>query len=75
MSSSRRVLRMPGVQGITGIARSTLYKAIKEGRFPPSISLGPRSVGWLESDVQAWLDTRIELSKSPSRNLWGGRND
>lgn len=55
---------MPGVRAITGMARSTLYKAMKDGQFPPSISLGPRSVGWLESDVQDWLTARIALSRT-----------
>lgn len=64
MSNSRKVLRLPSVQGITGMARSTLYKAIKDGHFPRSISLGPRSVGWLESDIQDWLEARIAQSRS-----------
>jgi prophage regulatory protein len=73
MSSSRKVLRLPGVQGITGLGRSTLYKAIKEGAFPPSIALGKRAVGWLESDVQEWLDSRIALPRSSAvqrRSPW-----
>lgn len=66
MSSSHRVLRLPSVTGITGMARSTLYKAVKDGSFPAAISLGPRCVGWLESDVQAWLTRRIEATRSAS---------
>jgi prophage regulatory protein len=71
MSTLPKVLRMPSVQGITGMARSTLYKAMKDGQFPLPISLGARSVGWLESDVQAWFDARIQKSRATSA---GGQN-
>ncbi len=65
---------MPAVCNVTGMARSSLYKAIKDGQFPSAISLGCRSVGWLESDVQAWLDTRIALSRTCTHNVSGGRH-
>ncbi|WP_211467326.1 helix-turn-helix transcriptional regulator [Collimonas silvisoli] len=74
MSSSHKILRLGRVREITGIGRSSLYKAMKNGEFPASVSLGPRAVGWLESDIQAWLDGRIKLSKTPSPILRGGRN-
>ncbi|MFM0161339.1 helix-turn-helix transcriptional regulator [Paraburkholderia sediminicola] len=41
----------------TGLSRSEIYRRIKNGSFVKPISLGPRSVGWLESDVSAWLDS------------------
>ena len=64
MINQQRILRWPSVQSITGMARSTLYKAMKDGEFPRPISIGSRSVGWLESDVRAWLDRRIALSRT-----------
>ena len=56
------ILRLPTVQNRTGLSRSTIYFQISEGRFPKPISLGIRAVGWLESDVDAWLAGRIEES-------------
>jgi prophage regulatory protein len=44
----------------TGLARSTIYKYIKEGLFPKPISLGSRSVGWIQSEVEEWILVRIK---------------
>lgn len=68
MTGSRRVLRLPTVLDITGLARSTLYKAMKDGKFPAAISLGDRAVGWLESDVLAWLDSRVAMSREAAND-------
>ncbi|EKT4567913.1 AlpA family transcriptional regulator [Pseudomonas sp. BO3-4] len=54
-----RILRMKTVIEITGLARSTVYKYVAEGIFPKPISLGGRSVGWLESEVHSWIRSRL----------------
>jgi prophage regulatory protein len=48
-----RILRGPVVDSSTGDGRSTRYDRISKGLFPKPIKLGPRSVGWLESEVEA----------------------
>lgn len=58
INSRRRVLRRPEVEERTGLARSTIYKLIGEGEFPEPIRLAARSVGWVEQEVDAWLDSR-----------------
>ena len=58
------ILRRPQVQQRTGLSRSTLYQYIKDGEFPNSITLGPRSVGWLESDISDWIAERVKISRS-----------
>lgn len=65
-ATSKRILRMPAVQVRIGLSRSTIYEAINKGEFPPSISLGARAVGWLESDIDAWLESRVLASKTVS---------
>jgi prophage regulatory protein len=54
------ILRLPLVKNKTGLSRSTIYLYIQEGTFPKPINLGPRSVGWLESEVDEWVLRRIE---------------
>lgn len=63
------ILRRPQVQQRTGLSRSTLYQYIKDGEFPKSIALGPRSVGWLESDISDWIAARIKISRSGGDRL------
>ena len=55
-----KILRLKQVMAITGLARSTLYKYMVTEGFPPQIKLGARAVGWLESEVQTWLQSRME---------------
>ena len=43
----------------TGFSRSQLLEMIADGRFPRPLRLGPRSVGWLESEILAWQLERI----------------
>jgi prophage regulatory protein len=56
------ILRRTQVQARTGISRSGIYQKMADGVFPKSISLGPRAVGWLESSIDGWIQTRVELS-------------
>lgn len=55
-----RITRLPEVKALTGLSRSTIYQRITDGTFPAQINLGSRAVGWLASDIQNWIDSRIE---------------
>jgi len=57
------ILRLPAVKASTGLSRSTIYLRIAEGTFPKPVSLGGRAVGWLEAEIQDWLQRRIEASR------------
>ncbi len=60
MATGHQVLRLPQVIARTGLARSTLYLRVEEGRFPTPISLGRRSIGWIEAEIDEWLNQRID---------------
>tara|TARA_R100001143_G_C3360729_1_gene135375 strand:- start:3683 stop:3904 length:222 start_codon:yes stop_codon:yes gene_type:complete len=57
------ILRLPDVKSRTGLSRSTIYLRVNEGSFPKPISLGGRAVGWIESEVQDWVNKQIEQSR------------
>jgi prophage regulatory protein len=57
------ILRLPDVCKVTGLARSTVYRDTARGSFPRPVQLGPGSVGWLESEVQAWIDSRPRAAR------------
>ena len=61
------ILRLPAVKARTGLSRSTIYLRISEGNFPKPISLGGRAVGWVESDIQAWLQQQIDATRKNER--------
>ena len=64
MTSINSILRRKQVESRTGLSRSTIYLRIKEGSFPKPISLGARAVGWLESEIEEWLDNQIKQSRN-----------
>ena len=51
-----RIERKPAVLSRTGMSHATLYRRISEGLFPPGVTLGNRSVGWLAHEVDAMLN-------------------
>jgi prophage regulatory protein len=57
------VLRLPLVKARTGLSRSTIYVRIAGGSFPRPLNLGDRAVGWLESEIESWLTSRVEASR------------
>ncbi len=62
-NKQENILRLPEVIKRTGIPRSSIYSAIKEGQFPAPIQLGARRIGFLESEIEAWLEECIKLSR------------
>lgn len=51
-----RIIRRPEVKRMVGLCDSTIYLRMSQGTFPKSVPLGGRLVGWLESDIQKWID-------------------
>lgn len=54
-----KFLKLQNVMSITGLSRSSIYLAIAEGRFPKQINLGARSIAFLESEVQEWMEACV----------------
>lgn len=52
------LLRRDEVLKRVGISETTLYRWMKEGRFPQPVQLGPRAVAWPESDLREWQEGR-----------------
>ncbi len=58
------ILRLPEVKARTGLSRSTIYLKVSEESFPAPVSLGgKRAVGWIETEVQGWIEQQIKLSR------------
>lgn len=57
---TQTVLRLPGVQERTGLSRASIYQKIKRGQFPRQIKLGARAAGWIEEEVDQWIESRIQ---------------
>lgn len=56
--TSMRLLRIPEVCRQTGLGKSSIYAMIQSGMFPAPKRLGARAVAWLQSEVDAWIQSR-----------------
>ncbi|AHK20253.1 AlpA family protein [Yersinia ruckeri] len=55
-------VNMAFITRLLGVSDKWIYRLIKDGAFPKPIKLG-RSSRWLQSEVEAWLQERINLSR------------
>ena len=55
MREPDRIIRLKTVLSRTGLSRSTIYRKIAEGTFPPQIRISVNGSGWHESDINRWI--------------------
>ena len=57
-SKPKRFLKMDEVCKRVGLSRSHINKMIELGEFPVGFHVSPRRIGFLESHIDRWIDTR-----------------
>ena len=57
------MLRLPEVMKKTGLGRSQVYKLVQQNQFENQIRLGSSAVAWLESEIETWIEKKIEASR------------
>ncbi len=60
--TDERFLREPEVHRVTGLSRTTRWRLEQSGRFPRKRKLSDNAVGWLASEIEAWMAERVEAS-------------
>lgn len=65
--NGQTILRLREILRRLSISRSAFYVLVKTGHFARPIQLGARSVGWLESDLIAYLEARIKASRQDKK--------
>ncbi|MEQ1965171.1 AlpA family transcriptional regulator [Xenorhabdus khoisanae] len=63
-TSKESLIRLPEVQRRTGYSKAWIYRLIKEDKFPKQVKIGPRSVAFIESEIDGWVDQRIAESRA-----------
>jgi prophage regulatory protein len=69
---TKRILRIRETESRVGLKKSAIYDLITKGEFPEPVPLGLRAHGWLESELEAWIDERAQ-QRRPSR--WAGNRE
>ena len=64
--NSSAIVRRPQVQARTGLPKSSIYALMAKGAFPKPIKIGARAVGWLDSDIDAWIEAQVSASRRES---------
>jgi Predicted transcriptional regulator len=67
---TKQVSRLIGLKDViarTSMSKTTIYELIKEGRFPSQVKLGCRSVAWVESEIDSFIEGVI----SNRQSAWG----
>ena len=52
-----RLLRLPEVMARLGIARSSVWRMVAEGKLPKPVKLAPRTTVWRNSEISAFIDS------------------
>lgn len=56
------ILRRPVVEQATGLTTSALYRLVSLGDFPKPVQITQGTVGWKQSDIRRWIESRPEVS-------------
>ncbi len=54
-----RFIKLPKVEATTSLKKPTIYRMIKEGKFPRPVKLNKRSVAWVECEVLDWQEKKM----------------
>ena len=56
-----KLLKAKQVAEYVNVSKSQIYKLVQQGRLPKPIKLGERGSAWLVSEIDAWLQSRVDL--------------
>ncbi|MDR1463593.1 MAG: AlpA family transcriptional regulator [Azoarcus sp.] len=76
IKSAPVILRRKQVEARIGLSRGTIYAKLKfnpkrpgdfDPDFPKPINIGAKAVGWIEDEVNDWLNAQIQKSRNPAQ--------
>ena len=75
MRQPDRIVRLKTVLARTGLSRSTIYRKIAEGTFPPRFKISVNGAGWRESDINRWVADPVAWRPVNDNGDAGGKAD
>jgi prophage regulatory protein len=55
---TERLIRFPELKTICGLSRSTVWRLESEGKFPRSIRISKRALGWSLMEILQWIESK-----------------
>ena len=69
MSNSEKIIRLKTVLARTGLSRSTMYRKIADGTFPPQVRISIHGAGWHESELNRWIANPVAYRPGESATV------
>ena len=57
----KKVLKLWEVAELLNVSKAQVYNLVKQGSLPKQIKIGKRGSAWLVSEIDAWLQSRVDL--------------
>ena len=67
--------KLPTVIAKTTLSEPTIYRLMKQGRFPKPIKIGQRAVAWKSSDVETFITSRMRSDVGNTEAFYSVKND
>ncbi len=60
-------IKLKEVQRRSSLSKTTIYEMMKTGSFPKNIPITIKSVVWIESEIENWMQNRVSASRTPNK--------
>jgi prophage regulatory protein len=64
----KKIYKASEVAEYVNVSKSQIYKLVQQGRLPKPIKLGERGSGWLITEIDAWLQSRVDARDEEADN-------
>ena len=76
-NKNNKLIKISEVIEKTSLSRSTIYRLLNLGDFPRQVKLSSRSIGWVEEEIQEWINEksmqRFDTKSINSKKNFGGK--
>ena len=55
----KKIVKINAVKQQTHLSVASIYRLAKQGDFPKQMKLGVRASGWLQSEIDDWIQSRL----------------
>ncbi len=53
-----KLIKLKDVIAMTSLSKASVYRQMNTGTFPLPIRIGPRSVSWILSEIEEWIESK-----------------
>ena len=65
-----KLIRPNELAEMLSVSLPTLWRMEKRGNLPPKRQISKRAVGWLDTDIKEWLESRPFTNADLNRNRY-----